>query len=64
MPKAFIYQPGFFIRQDEIKDAAVLLRLSLVSSLTQRLSGSETEQFRDDRVLVLFEDSHYGQGKT
>ncbi len=37
-----------------LKDAAVFLRLSSVSSLTRHLSVSKMKQFTDDRVPVLF----------
>ncbi len=39
---------------NQAKDAAVLLHLCLVSSLTWHLNGSKTEQLGDDGPLVLF----------
>ncbi len=42
------------IAMSSIEDAAILLYLSLVFSLTRHLSGSKTAQFENANVPVLF----------
>ncbi len=46
-----------YIAASQIKDAAILLWLSLISPITWRLSGWKTEQFEDDRPPFNFEFS-------